>query len=86
MVNKIFAILLDKNHLGHEVSRLLSEALLPDDSDRLGAPEGSDKLALRSETLCALVVLANPLQAFLGENALQAISEIPDMPLIVDSC
>ncbi|WP_187775720.1 hypothetical protein [Luteimonas suaedae] len=68
MVNKIPAVLLDKNHLCYEVSRLFGEALLPDNSDRLWAPEGSDELAVCEEALCALVVLADPLQLLLGET------------------
>lgn len=65
MINKISAILLDKNHLRDEIPRLLSEALFPDDSDRLRAPESSDKLAFRKETLSVLVILTNPFQAVL---------------------
>jgi len=65
MVNEVLAVLLDKNHLRHKVSRLLSKTLLPDDSDRLGAPKSGNKLTLRKEALGALVVLANPLQTFL---------------------
>lgn len=63
VVNEVPAILLDQNHLRHEVPLLFSEVLLPDDGNRFRPPKSRNEIPLGEESLCALVVMADPFQA-----------------------
>jgi hypothetical protein len=66
MVDTVLAVLLDQNHLSHEVSGLPCKALPPDHRNRVGAPEGRHELSIRKAALGALVVLADPLKLLFG--------------------
>jgi len=85
MITQKSPVLVYQDHFRHKVTLGFGKALFPDDGYRVRPLKDSDWLTVSEESFLRLILLTHLLEVLFGHDLLHAITEIPDMCLIINA-